>query len=59
MYMESRKMVLMNLFARKEWDTGIEDGLVDTVGEERVRQMEKVAQTYIHCCTAMWKIDSW
>ena len=49
----------MNLFARKEWDAGIKDGLVDTVGEERVRQMEKVAQTYIHCCTAMWKIDSW
>ena len=34
--MESRKMVLMNLFAGKIWryrDADIENGLVDTVGE--------------------------
>ena len=31
--MESRKMVLMNLFAGLEWGTDIENGLLDTEGE--------------------------
>ena len=31
--MESRKMVLMNLFAGKNRDTDIENGLVNTAGE--------------------------
>ena len=33
LYMESRKIVMMNLFARKEWDKDIENKLVDTVGD--------------------------
>ena len=41
-YMESRKMVLMNLFARQQW-RDIEKRLMDTGrGEERVRYMERV-----------------
>ena len=31
--MESRKMVLMNLYARKNGDADIEKRFVDTVGE--------------------------
>ena len=31
--MESRKMVLMNLFPRWNGDTDVENGRVDTVGE--------------------------
>ena len=31
--MESRKMVLMNPFARWNGDTDVENGRVDTVGE--------------------------
>ena len=30
--MESRKMVLMNLFAGQEWDSDIESRLMDTAG---------------------------
>ena len=41
-YMASRKMVLMNLFARQQW-RNIENRLMDMgSGEERVRCMEKV-----------------
>ena len=40
--MASRKMVLMNLFARQQW-RNIENRLKDMgSGEERVRCMEKV-----------------
>ena len=42
--MESRKMVLMNLFEGSNGD--LENGLVDTVGA-RVGQIEKEALTYI------------
>lgn len=31
--MESRKMILMNLFARKEWRQRCREWLVDTVGD--------------------------
>jgi len=33
MHMESRKTVLMNLFAGKDGDADVDDGLVDTVEE--------------------------
>ena len=39
MYIESRKMVLINL---------VENRLVDTVGKVRRGQIERVALTYIH-----------
>lgn len=42
---------MKNLFAMKEWRCKCENGLVDTVGRERVRQMEKVDQ-HIY---ASWK----
>ena len=32
--MESRKVVLMNLFARQQWRRRLENRLVDTVGDE-------------------------
>ena len=50
MYMESRKIVLMSLFAEKEWRhiLSIENGLVDTVGDGKGRTKEKAALTYIH-----------
>ena len=32
-YMESRKMVLMNLFAGQSGDADLENTLLDTVGE--------------------------
>ena len=50
--MESRKMVLMNLFVGTIWryrDADVENGLVDKWGKEKVGRMEKVASTYIHC----------
>ena len=36
-YMESRKMVLMNLFTEKKWRPDVENELVDTVGEGESR----------------------
>ena len=43
MYMESRKMVLKNLFAGINGETDIENRLMDTErGKERVRCMERV-----------------
>ena len=48
MYMESRKIVLMNLFAGQNGDADIEDRLVDTAGNERMGQMERVAWEHIH-----------
>ena len=42
-YVESRKMALMNLFARQYGETDIENRLMDTGrGEERMRCMERV-----------------
>ena len=32
--MESRKMVLMNLFARQQWRRRLENRFTDTVGEK-------------------------
>ena len=46
--MESRKMILMNLFAGSSGDT--ENRLVDTVGKERMGQIERVAWKHIQYC---------
>ena len=35
-YMEYRKVVLMNLYAGQQWTLRLEKGLVDTVGKERL-----------------------
>ena len=43
--MESRKMVVMNLFARQQWRNRHRDRLMDTRrGDERVRGMERVTR---------------
>ena len=48
--MESRKMVLMNLFVGLELETQMERmDLWIQQGKERVGQIERVALTYIHC----------
>ena len=48
-YMESRKMVLMNLFAGQQWKYDIENRLVDMErGKEMVGQMEIVAWKHIY-----------
>ena len=49
MYMESRKIVLMNLFARKKWIHRLENRLVDTTGA-----LEKAMAP--HSSTLAWKI---
>lgn len=36
-YMESRKMEPMNLFARQNRDVDVDNRLVDTAGKKRVR----------------------
>ena len=42
-YMESRKMIVMNLFAGQQWRNRHRDRLMDTGGgEERVRCMDRV-----------------
>ena len=41
--MESRKMALMNLFAWQQWRCRNRTALADTVGEERMGWIEKVA----------------
>ena len=41
--MKSRKMVLITYLQGRNGDAGIENGLVDTVGEKREGQMESVA----------------
>ena len=52
--MESRKMVLMNVFARQQW-RNIENRLMNMGrGEERVRYGESNMEIYITIC----KIDS-
>ena len=47
-YMKSRKIVLVKLFAERKGDAGIENGLVDMMGKERVEQIEKIVLRYIH-----------
>ena len=41
-------MALANLFASSNGDTDTENRLVDRVGKERVRYMERVTWKYIH-----------
>ena len=47
--MESRKRVLMNLFAGKEWRYRCKERTCGQWGKRPVGQVEKVALTYIHC----------
>ena len=54
-YMESRKMVLMNLLQGSNGDTGIENKPVDTEGEVRWNEWRKqLGNIYITIC----KIES-
>ena len=46
--MESRKVVLMNLYAGQQWRHRLEKGLVVTVGKERLGGIERVALIHIH-----------
>ena len=46
--MESKKMVLMNLFAGQQGDADMENRLVDMEGKERVGQIQRVALKQIH-----------
>ena len=46
--MESRKMILLNLFEGEQWDAGIENRLVDTIWEgEGGMTWESNMETYI------------
>ena len=47
-YINSRKMVLMNLFIGSNRDTDIEDRLVGTAGKDTVGQIERVALKYVN-----------
>ena len=50
MYMKSRKIVLMNLFARKKI-TEVENRILDTVGEENSRtNWESINDMYMLSC---------
>ena len=46
--MESRKMVLMNLFSGSKAEADIEKRPLDTEGKKRVGQIERVAGTCIY-----------
>ena len=49
--MQSRKMILMNLFEGKEslhLYTDVENGLMHTKREEESKGSDKLASTYIH-----------
>ena len=46
--MESRKTVLMNLFAGRDRDRDVENRFVDNVAKERLGRIERVALKYIH-----------
>ena len=46
--MESRKMVLMNLFVGQQWKRIHREQTLDTWGKERVGQMERVAWKNVH-----------
>ena len=48
MYVEFRKMVLMNLSAGRNRDADVEKGLVDTVWGGEGETSERVALTYTH-----------
>ena len=48
MYLESRKMLLLNLFAGSNDEADIENRLVDTVGKEREGWTEIVAWKHMH-----------
>ena len=48
MHMESRKMVLMNLFAMQQGGADIKHRLVDTAGEGGAGQAERIAWIHIH-----------
>ena len=45
-YMESRNMVLMNLYAGQQWRRRLEKGLVVTVGKERLGRIESSTETF-------------
>ena len=45
--MESRKIVLRNIFTENKWRCRVENGLVDT-GKGRAGQTEKVAYIHMH-----------
>ena len=47
-YMESRKMVFMNLFAGQQWRCRLRTDLWIQWGKERVGQTERVALKHIH-----------
>ena len=51
LYTKSRKMVLMNLFAGKEWRRRCRDR---TCGQEWEGSVEKAASTYISCVKWIW-----
>ena len=53
MYMESRKIILMNLFTEKIWRAEVENGLVDTEGKGKSRT-NKETSIDMQC-----KIDSY
>ena len=46
--MESRKMVLMNIFSGQDRDSELEKGLWTQWGKERMGQIERVALFYIY-----------
>ena len=48
--MESRKIILMNLLQGRNGDADVENRLVEAVGEERVRAIEKAALTCVQYC---------
>ena len=47
-YVESRKMVQMNLFPGRNRDAVVENGHVDTAGKGSVGQTGRLGLTYIH-----------
>ena len=56
--MESRKMVLMNLFSGKEWRHRCRDGLVDTAREgESGTHGESSIDTYTLSCVRQTAAD--
>ena len=58
--MESRKMVLVNLFAGSNRDADIGNRLMHTVGKEMVGQMKRVTWKHVccGCCCCICKIES-
>ena len=56
MYVESREMVLMNLFAGQNRNADVETNLGAHWGKERVEQIERVA---LNTAFAVFRIDDW